>query len=110
MAPKLKKRKKTRIFSMKKFPGKIIAAAALIIFLVLIFFTGPRNMYQYFKAQKDKTVLEKEIEQLELKKAELDTELTRLNSDPDYVEKIAREKYNMKKKGEKVYKVLKEDE
>jgi len=97
-------------FKMKKLPGKIIAAAAGILILILIFFSGSRNAYQYLKAKNDKTVLEQEIRELELKKSELDSELTRLNSDPDYVEKIAREKYNMKKKGEKVYKVLKEDE
>ncbi len=107
---KFKKKKKTRSFSIKKLPGKIIIAVASLLILILIFFSGSRNSYQYFKVQKDKAVLEDEIKQLQLKKSELDSELTRLNSDPDYIEKIAREKYNMKKKGEKVYKVLKEDE
>jgi len=110
MLSKFFRKNKTPLFKMKKLPGKIIAAAAGVLILILIFFSGSRNAYQYLKVKKDKSLLEQEIQELQLKKTELDSELTRLNSDPDYVEKIAREKYNMKKKGEKVYKVKKEDE
>jgi len=42
---------------------------------------------------------------LETKKATLDSERTLLLNNPEYIEKIAREKYNMKKKGEKVFRI-----
>ncbi len=36
----------------------------------------------------------------------LENEKTRLETDLDYIERLAREKYRMAKKGEKVFKVI----
>ena len=47
----------------------------------------------------------KEIETLEEQKTILEEEKERLN-DPEYIEKIAREKYGMAKEGEDVYRVV----
>ncbi|HES58966.1 MAG TPA: septum formation initiator family protein, partial [Caldithrix sp.] len=49
--------------------------------------------------------LENEIQELETTKVELDSIKNRLENDPEYLEKIAREEYNMKKEGEKVIKI-----
>ena len=54
---------------------------------------------------RKKQDLIRDIEQLEATKADLDSIKNRLENDPTYIEKIAREEYNMKKKGEKVIKI-----
>jgi cell division protein FtsB len=39
----------------------------------------------------------------------LEEEKTKLNNDPKYIEQLARERYRMAKKGEKVFKVIEKD-
>jgi cell division protein FtsB len=83
----------------------------LVLFsLLLIFFaSGPRGTYQLFHFYQQKTALEQEIKNLQLKKVELEYLKKKIENDPAYIEKIAREKYKMKKKDEQVYHVV-EDE
>ena len=84
---------------------RIAIAIIGIAFIILIFVPGPRGTWNLYQSGRDKQILEQEINNLELKKAELDSERTLLLNDPEYIEKVAREKYNMKKEGEKVYKI-----
>ncbi len=81
------------------------ATLALIYFL---FFAGSHNIVRYFRQKSQKDALRKDIDSLMVQKSRLKSEAERLRNDPDYIEKIAREKYNMKKKDEKVYKIVKE--
>ena len=95
----------------KKLNLKIIRLGIGLFALVLILFlfiSGPRGTWQLYRTDREKQKLVDEIQELELRKTELDSERTRLLNDPKYIEKIAREKYNMKKKGEKVFKIEKE--
>ena len=103
MAAKKKKNKKTPFWGSPF--GKIFLAAAALVLLALFFLSGPRGTIRYLKAWRQKETLQKEIEQLKTKKARLDSQRVRLKNDPEYIEKIAREQYNMKKKGETVYKI-----
>jgi cell division protein FtsB len=78
--------------------------------LLLVFFaSGPRGTYQLFQFYTQKADLEQEIQNLQSKKAELEHLKKKIETDPAYIEKIAREKYKMKKKDEQVYHVI-EDE
>lgn len=115
---KLFKRKKKKKNVLKKQSrksntpqkyGKAFFSILILGAVVALFVIGPRNIFQYYQSKQDKNRLEQDIKELKLKKALLDSELTLLSNDPDYLEKLAREKYNMKKKGEKVYKILKEE-
>lgn len=83
-------------------------ALIVIVLIIFVFISGPRGTWQLYQTDKEKQNLMDDIRDLELKKAELDSERTLLLNDPEYIEKVAREKYNMKKKGEKVYKIEKE--
>lgn len=87
--------------------GFIILGIAALFF---IFVSGPRGTWKLYQSDRDKQQLIKDIEELETKKANLDSERTRLLNDQDYIEKVAREQYNMKKKGEKVYRVENESD
>lgn len=83
----------------------------LVLFgLLLVFFaSGPRGTYQLVQFYKQKADLQQEIENLQLKKAELEQLKKKIETDPAYIEKIAREKYKMRKKDEQVYHIV-EDE
>lgn len=72
--------------------------------------SGPRGAIKLIQIKNDRDRLKNEIRELEMQKSVLDSEKTRLKTDPEYIEKIAREEYNMKKKGEKVYKIVRDDE
>ena len=75
------------------------------IILLIIYFTGPRGTIRLWRVMDKKQDLENEIKELETTKVELDSIKNLLENDPEYLEKIAREEYNMKKEGEKVIKI-----
>ncbi len=84
---------------------KIILSIFILLLVYFLFISGPRGSWQLYKSDREKQQLQEDIQKLELRKAELDSEKNKLENDPGYIEKIAREKYNMKKKGEKVYRI-----
>ncbi len=106
-----KKRKPARIKKKPAFlstrQGKIILISSAIIILLAFFLRGPRGTIELYKNTIKRNQLQEEIDQLKRTKTELDSEKVKLNDD-QYIEKTAREQYNMKKQGEKVYKVKKD--
>ncbi len=94
---------------------KILAAAnkksgSIFLFLfvlaiITVFLFADRGTLLLYKSNSNKEQLESEIKELEKKRDRLLIEKDRLENDPKYIEKIAREKYQMKKKDEKVYQV-----
>ncbi len=103
--PKKKKTKKINPLLVR-----LGLAITLLAFIFIVFIGGSRGSLKLYKSHEEKEELLKEINELKAKKARLDSERTRLLNDPAYIEKIARETYNMKKKGEKVYKIKSETE
>ena len=85
-----------------------ITFLAVLILVATIFITGSRGTLQLYKFTRQKQDLENEIKALESEKSKLEEMKTNLENDPEYIEKIAREKYKMKKKEEKVYEIVEE--
>ena len=87
---------------------RIIRSILLIgaIFLVIIFFLGDHGLYQLYTLKKERAQIQNQINILRKEKIELENEKIRLQSDYKYIEELAREKYRMAKKGEKVFKVI----
>ncbi len=102
-----KKNNKSKNSNGKKIL-RLLALAGAVVIIYFLFFNGPRSVVQYIRQTSYKKQLEKDIQSLEKEKRQLKKEAKRLKTDMDYIEKIAREKYNMKKKDEKVYKIVKE--
>ncbi len=94
-----------KIISQKK-RIKLFIIIAFVSLIALFFFIGDRGTYKLFTFYNQKQDLVNEIEQVETEKSKLDTIQAKLKSDPEYIEKVAREKYKMKKKGERVYQVV----
>lgn len=84
---------------------KYFIIAAVGVVLLIIYLTGPRGTIRLWRVLDKKQDLENEIRELETTKVELDSIKNRLENDPEYLEKVAREEYNMKKEGEKVIKI-----
>ena len=57
---------------------------------------------------RDVDTLKEDIKNLEDEKKNLEEIKDKIENDSTYLEKIAREKYKMKKKGEKVYEIIEE--
>jgi len=77
--------------------------AIFIVGLFLIFFTGKRSLLKLYTLHQEKSNLLQQKEKLIEKKNRLSSEVKRLQNDSDYIEKIAREKFNMRKKNEEIY-------
>ncbi|MEJ2053737.1 MAG: septum formation initiator family protein [Calditrichaceae bacterium] len=104
----VKKRRKTatnkaQILNKKQI--RLIAIAVVILVFLVIYLVGPRGTIRMIRVTQRKHDLQEEIQALEKTKVELDSIKNRLENDPTYLEKVAREEYNMKKEGEKVIRI-----
>ena len=80
----------------------------LLFFLIIYFYSaGDYGFFQFVNKSIEKRNLDKEIALLEKENERLQKEKDMISEmNPDYIEKIAREKYGMVKKGEKVYRIV----
>jgi len=103
-----RRRKKRRPSQAIEIQRKMVRAVLILgsIILLIIFFFGDHGIYQLYRLRKEKTEIQKMIADFREKQRELKTEKNRLETDYEYIEKLARERYRMAKKGEKVYKVI----
>ena len=85
----------------------LIVPLAVIVVLVLIFLPG---FSRYQKVSAECRKLKIEIEALQKANAQLEKEKYKLEHDIEYVEKKARNKLGVVKKGEIPYKKVKEEE
>lgn len=94
--------------SVKK--KKRIRLVGFLIFLTLLLLlsTDNRGFIRQLRVSQEKKRLVREIEILQKDKEELADKAEKLKT-PEYTEKIAREKYGMAKKDEKVFRVVPEE-
>ena len=97
-----KQRKRSDI--QKRIIKTILLIGALS--LVIIFFFGDHGLYQLYTLKKERAKIQNQINILRQEKIELENEKIKLQTDYKYIEELAREKYRMAKKGEKVFKVI----
>lgn len=107
-----RKRSKRRHSQSVEIQKKIVRAVLILgaIVLLIIFFLGDHGIYQLYRLQKEKAEIQKLIVELREEKQHMEEEKTRLETDFEYIERLARERYRMAKKGERVYKVLPKSE
>ena len=77
----------------------------IIVCVLAIVIPGRRGLLNLFRLNRKAYQLRQEIKQLELEKARLEKEIEALG-DPEVIEQIAREKYGMAKKDEKIYRIV----
>ena len=80
----------------------LMGAAALLIIL----FFGDHGLYSLYSLKKERAKTQTKINTLREEKIALESERTKLQTNDKYIEELARERYRMAKKGEKVFKVI----
>ena len=100
-----------RNINSNKFQQQLIRAILVVgsLILLIIFFFGDHGLYQLYQLRSEKAKIQSTISSLRNKKQLLEQEKNKLSSDPKYIEQLARERYRMAKKGEKVFKVIEKD-
>lgn len=100
----------------KKKPNKqrnktIIYVIAIILILTYgsIVLFGTHGLFTLTEKKSIKRSMIETIKQDSIKNKALKDELEKIKNDPNHIEKVAREKYNMQKPGEKVFQIEKTD-
>ncbi|MFQ6604800.1 MAG: septum formation initiator family protein [Fidelibacterota bacterium] len=90
------------------FQRKFIRALFILIAitLMIIFIFGDHGFYQLMRLRQERHAIQEQITQLRQERNQMEDEKYTLETDIDYIERLARERYRMAKKGEKVFKVL----
>lgn len=85
---------------------KSFLVAVLATFLITWFsFLDTYSLWTHYQLKQRKQELKAKTEQLQQQTEELKAKIKDLENDPDLLERIAREEYGMRKKGETVYKI-----
>ncbi len=77
--------------------------AGIVALLGYSFMGGEHNLYNYWKVSQKEQRLRHELVTGQNRRLQLAQEVYRLKNDPQFIEKIARENYNMGKQGETIY-------
>jgi len=84
-------------------PQKLGTVAMVVLAVGLAVF-GVKESVRAWQMRRDMRVVEREVEALRTKQAELTRSVDRLRNDPLYIEKLAREEMGMVREGETVLK------
>ena len=103
-----KKQSLTSIELQKKIIRGILTIGALTLLIIFLF--GNHGLYQLYILKKERNSIQEKINLLREEKIALEDEKTKLQTDNKHIEEIAREKYRMSKKGERVFKVIEKEE
>ena len=108
---KARKGNKRSFYRQKNLLNKIAIKLLVLLGVVLIalFIIGDRGLYRLYENKIEKQELLSRIDQLRAEQLELLQENDLLENDLVYIERLAREKYRMAKKGEKVFKIISKD-
>ena len=105
----MKPRKNKKKSNIQKKVIKLFLLLGVGILLITFFF-GDHGLYHLYTIKSERNKIQKEIDHLREKRVVLEDEKTRLKTDFKYIEEMAREKYRMAKKGEKVFKVIEKED
>ena len=105
----MKPRKNKSKSNIQKKVVKLFLLLGIGILLITFFF-GDHGLYHLYTIKSERSKIQKEIDNLREKRIVLENEKTKLKTDFKYIEEMAREKYRMAKKGEKVFKVIEKED
>ena len=79
---------------------------AISIFGLGLFIFDDLGLLKWYSLRKDRVRIQYEIDELIQRETHLTEEISKIKSDDTYLEKIAREKFQMVRPGEKVFRVV----
>ena len=80
--------------------------AAISIFGLGLFIFDDLGLLKWYSLRKERIRIQYEIDEMIQREAHLTEEIGKIKSDDIYLEKIAREKFQMVKPGEKIFRVV----
>lgn len=92
-----------KLKSLWHFIGKNKYVLAIGFFVLIVGFLDENNLVKRFKNKQEINTLKREIKKYQAEYDESTERLNELTTNPDALEKIAREKYLMKKPNEDIY-------
>lgn len=92
-----------KLISMWDFICRRKYLITVVAFTVIIGFLDENSLLRRFKYEREISQLKEEIEKYRADYEENTKRLNELNTNPDAIEQIAREKYLMKKPNEDIY-------
>jgi|SRR6187455_3289727 len=92
-----------------KFKGRFAVCVAAVVLFILFAVFGERGLVQLSHLQKEQRQLEEVAFDLQQRNDELRRRIDRLTSDDRYIERLARERLGLAKKGELVYRLPEAD-
>jgi len=103
----MKKKSITTIKLQKKIIRGVLTIGVLTLLIIFLF--GNHGLYQLYILKKERSNIQEKINLLREEKMALENEKTKLQTDYKHIEELAREKYRMSKKGERVFKVIEKE-
>ena len=100
--------KNTRKKQKLKFNYYVLTVITAVFIMVLVL--NDFGLITYLKLKNKHKALDEELHQLLVQQNDLRLEINKLQTDQDYIEQIARERFMMVKPGERVYRVKEEKE
>jgi len=79
---------------------------AILAIVVYYFFLSDSGVLTLLRLKKTKSNLQEQVRILQRQQTELQATIDKLKNDPDYIEKLARERLKLTKKGETIYLML----
>ncbi|HDI51738.1 hypothetical protein DRQ12_05475 [candidate division KSB1 bacterium] len=79
---------------------------AILAIVVYYFFLSDSGVLTLLRLKKTKNNLQEQVRILQRQQTELQATIDKLKNDPDYIEKLARERLKLTKKGETIYLML----
>ena len=79
---------------------------ALSVFGLGVFIFNDLGLLKWYSLRRERIRIQNEIDALVQRETLLTEEISKIKSDDKYLEKIAREKFQMVKPGEKVFRVI----
>ena len=99
------KRKYTKKKKNQKM-NKVISGSIIGFVVITMLIFGDMGLIKYFQLKKQSEQLRFEIKSLINESKYLTDQIGKLENDMDYIESLAREEFQMAKKGEKVFRII----
>jgi|TARA_B100001093_G_C26145820_1_gene725310 cell division protein FtsB len=97
------------LFNPLRWNKKILLGLLGLVLVIWFLFVDVYSLKTRWDLGQQKKELIRKTEELKSESETLEQDIQKLENNPDLIEKIAREEYGMKKPGEKVYKIKKEE-
>mgnify|MGYP001345767040 FL=1 len=97
------------LFNPLRWNKKILLGLLGLVLVIWFLFVDAYSLKTRWDLGQQKKELIRKTEELKSESETLEQDIQKLENNPDLIEKIAREEYGMKKPGEKVYKIKKEE-